>query len=41
MEAKIRAYLDGCGRSPGRRIEFDWEGKRYSTVSDVIVVRHQ
>jgi hypothetical protein len=41
MEAKIRAYLDGSGRNPGRRIEFDWEGERYSTVSDVIVVRHQ
>lgn len=41
MEAKIRAYLDSCGNSPGRRIEFDWKGERYSTVSDVIVVRHQ
>lgn len=40
MEAKIRAYLDGCGNNPGRRIEFDWEGERYSTVSDVLVVRH-
>jgi len=41
MEAKIRAYLDGCGRSPGRCNEFDWEGECYTTVSDVIVVRHQ
>mgnify|MGYP000883102618 CR=1 FL=1 len=41
MEARIRAYLDGCGRNCGRLIEFDWEGDRYSTVSDVIVVRHQ
>lgn len=40
MEAKIRAYLDGCGGSPGRRIEFDWKAERYSTVSDVLVVRH-
>ncbi len=40
MEEKIRAYLDGCGNNPGRRIEFDWEGERYSTVSDVLVVRH-
>lgn len=40
MEAKIRAYLDGCGNNPGRQIEFIWEGKRYSTVSDVLVVRH-
>lgn len=41
MEAKICAYLGGCGESPGQRIEFDWDGVRYSTVSDVIVVRHQ
>jgi hypothetical protein len=40
MEEKIRGYLDGCGNNPGRRIEFDWEGTRYSTVSDVLVVRH-
>jgi hypothetical protein len=40
VEEKIRGYLDGCGNNPGRRIEFDWEGERYSTVSDVLVVRH-
>jgi len=40
MEEKIRGYLDSCGNNPGRRIEFDWEGERYSTVSDVLVVRH-
>lgn len=40
MEEKIRGYLDNCGSNPGRRIEFDWEGERYSTVSDVLVVRH-
>ena len=40
MEAKIRSYLDGCGNNPGRRVEFDWKGERYSTVSDVLVVRH-
>jgi hypothetical protein len=40
MEERIRGYLDGCGNNPGRRIEFDWEGERYSTVSDVLVVRH-
>ena len=40
MEEKIRGYLDGCGDNPGRRIEFDWEAERYSTVSDVLVVRH-
>ena len=40
MEEKIRGYLDGCGHNPGRRIEFDWQGERYSTVSDALVVRH-
>lgn len=40
MEEKIRGYLDGCRNNPGRRIEFDWEGTRYSTVSEVLVVRH-
>jgi hypothetical protein len=41
MEAKISSYLDGCGNNPGRRIEFYWEGERYSTLSDAIIVRHQ
>jgi len=40
MEAKIRAYLDECGNKPGRQIDFTWKGERYSTVSDVLVVRH-
>ena len=40
MEEKIRGYLDGCGNNPGRQIDFTWEGERYSTVSDVLVVRH-
>lgn len=41
VEQKVRSYLDGCSNNPGRRIEFDWEGDRYSTLSDAIVVRHQ
>ena len=41
MEEKIRSYLDECGDNPGRRIEFDWDGDRYSTLSDAIIVRHQ
>ncbi len=40
MEEKIRAYLDGCGNNPGRRIDFTWESEAYSTISDVLVVRH-
>jgi len=39
MEAKIFGYLDGCGNNPGQRVEFDWEEERYSTISDVLVVR--
>ncbi len=41
METKINAYLDSCRNCPGRQIEFDWKSERHSTVSDVIVVRHQ
>lgn len=40
METKIHSYLDGCGNNPGRQVEFDWEGERYSTISEVLVVRH-
>ena len=40
MEEKIRSYLDGCGNNPGRQCDFTWEGERYSSVSDVLVVRH-
>lgn len=40
LEEKIRAYLDGCGNNPGRHIDFAWEGEAYSTISDVLVVRH-
>ena len=41
MEVKIRGYLDACGNNPGYRVEFDWDGRHYSAISDVIVVRHQ
>jgi hypothetical protein len=40
MEAKIHDYLDSCGNNPGQRVEFDWEGERYSSISDVLVVRY-
>jgi hypothetical protein len=40
MEAKIHDYLNTCGDNPGQRVEFDWEGERYSTISGVLVVRH-
>ena len=40
MMEKIGRYLDCCDANPGRRIQFDWKGEQYTTVSDVIVVRH-
>lgn len=39
MEARIHQHLDGYGAQPGRQIDFNWQGERYSTVSDVLVVR--
>ncbi|MCI1753858.1 MAG: hypothetical protein LKM36_13650 [Flavobacteriales bacterium] len=39
MESRIHQHLDGYGAQPGRRIEFTWQGERYSTISDVMVVR--
>lgn len=41
MEVTVRAFLDACGNNPGHRVGFDWESRRHSVVSDVIVVRHQ
>lgn len=40
MEAKIQDYLNGCGDSPGRQVSFNWEGTNYSTVADLLVIRH-
>ena len=40
LDNKIRSYLDGVGRSPGRLVRFDWEGTTYSAVSDVVFVVH-
>ena len=40
MEQKIHDYLDACGDTPGRQVSFDWEGTSYSTVADVLVIRH-
>ncbi|HPK27043.1 MAG TPA: hypothetical protein PKZ40_04800 [Anaerolineaceae bacterium] len=41
MEVEVRNYLDHCGDKPGRLVQFDWDGREYSAVSDVIVIRHQ
>jgi hypothetical protein len=40
IEAKIHNYLDECGNNPGRQVEFNWEGETYSTVADLLVIRH-
>ncbi len=39
MEARIHQHLDRYGTHPGRQIDFDWNGERYSAVSDVMIVR--
>jgi len=41
IEAKVKAYLDGCKNNPGRQIEFNWRNKSYLTISDMIIIRHQ
>jgi len=41
IEAAVHTYLNGCGNNPGRQVDFLWESKPYSAVSDAIVVRHQ
>ena len=40
LDNKIRTYLDGVGRRPGRPVRFNWEGTAYSAVSDVVFVVH-
>ena len=39
MESKIHDYLDGCGDTPGKHVEFEWEGTTYSTTADLLVIR--
>jgi hypothetical protein len=36
---KIHRHLDGADRS-GRRIQFEWEGRKYTVTSDVVFVTH-
>jgi hypothetical protein len=38
LEAEITRYLDGTPRVPGRQITFSWEGRSYSSRSDVLFV---
>jgi len=40
MESKIHEYLDGCGGTPGKLVDFEWEGTTYSTTADLLVIRH-
>ena len=41
LERDIGRFLDGVQEGHvGRRISFDWEGERYTAVSDVVFVQH-
>jgi len=40
MESKIHEYLEGCGDTPGKLVEFEWEGATYTTTADLLVIRH-
>jgi len=40
MESKIHDYLNSCGDTPGKHVEFEWEGATYSTTADLLVIRH-
>jgi hypothetical protein len=40
MESKIHEYLDNCGNAPGRQVNFNWEGADFSTIADLLVIRH-
>lgn len=41
LAAKVHEYLSAASPTPGRRIEFQWEGEMYTTTSDAIVVVHE
>jgi len=40
LDDRIRNYLDSVGATPGRLVNFDWEGNPYSALSDAIFVVH-
>ena len=40
MEAKIYDYLSSCGDTPGKHVEFEWDGATYCTTADLLVIRN-
>ncbi len=38
IEDKVCAHLDSVSSDPGFRLNFNWEGKKYNTESDIIFV---
>lgn len=40
LEARVGQYLNATGKEVGQRVEFNWEGGTYTTVSDLIIVRN-
>ena len=38
LDQRIHSYLDGVGSTPGRQVEFDWEGTKYNVLSDAVFI---
>lgn len=38
LDSEINSFLDNVSSSPGRSLNFSWEGTEYSVVSDVIII---
>ena len=38
LDQGICSYLDSVGKTPGRQIEFDWDGVTFSVLSDAIFI---
>jgi hypothetical protein len=40
LAERIQSYLDTAPSNPGREVRFDWEGRTYSALADVLFVVH-
>ena len=40
LAEKIQSYLDAAPSNPGREVRFEWEGRTYSALADVLFVVH-
>lgn len=38
LDSRITAYLDKISLSPGQTLNFTWEGKNYTVISDAIII---